>query len=234
MFLWGFLCCFLYLSLNSKRICFYPGRFLFPIYLSLWSYSRSNFMMDFYILGFCPVYFTVFWELENLICNFCYQLVIFVEVPVTEDYVADKPWICLFYISILLDSTLTIPYHLLLSFLFLLKLYGFNFCKNSLHEVMLLPRFPMDGFLVACLFRIVTNFNLLFVWDPLKLSFSWANSCWKMWRAVKIINFHPVKMLCNIPCISEMVVVFPKSGMLNRNITRCESILEYSNIELVE
>lgn len=95
-------------------------------------------MMDFYILGFCPVYFTVFWELENLICNFCYQLVIFVEVPVTEDYVADKPWICLFYISILLDSTLTIPYHLLLSFLFLLKLYGFNFCKNSLHEVMLL------------------------------------------------------------------------------------------------
>lgn len=68
--------------------------------------SRSNFMLDFYILGLCPVYLTFFWELENLICNFCYQLVIFVEVPVTEDYVADKPWICLFYIP----STLTIPF----------------------------------------------------------------------------------------------------------------------------
>jgi hypothetical protein len=72
--------------------------------------SRSNFMLDFHILGLCPVYLTFFWELENLICNFCYQLVIFVEVPVTEDYVADKPWICLFYISIPLDSTLTIPF----------------------------------------------------------------------------------------------------------------------------
>lgn len=57
--------------------------------------SRSNFMLDFYILGLCPVYLTFFWELQDLICNFCYQLVIFVEVPVTEDHVAEKPWICL-------------------------------------------------------------------------------------------------------------------------------------------
>jgi len=119
--------------------------------------SRSNFMLDFYILGLCPVYLTFFWELENLICNFCYQLVIFVEVPVTEDYVADKPWICLFYISIPLDSTLTIPFIadrniVKGSFWFCFKIAYMKWCFYSMCTQ---PRFPVDGFLVACLFRIV-------------------------------------------------------------------------------
>lgn len=43
--------------------------------------SRSNFMLDFYILGLCPVYLTFFWELENLICNFYINLSFLLRFP---------------------------------------------------------------------------------------------------------------------------------------------------------